>query len=183
MKKIYNIRYRSGITRKKLEDIYTAEARKIGHAKPLLIIDKNFRGRYDELTFEYILHDTELMHFYDVINIKLKDKEKQIRRGTLYWDIETRPDYTKYNIIKSVVNKKTVDVKTYCLMDTITHVWYRTSGSKIYKKISFETDYDGKSSVRKFIDWLNDEMNNLENPHHYYCYAHNGSRFDNYFPI
>ena len=66
-------------------------------------------------------------------------------------------------------------------MDTITHVWHRTSGKNEYSKISFETDYDGKSSVRKFIDWLNDEMNNLENPHHYYCYAHNGSRFDNYF--
>ena len=181
--KTYNITKGSGITQKKLEDIYTIESRKIGHVKPLLIIDKNFRGRYDELTFDYILYDTELMHFYDVINIRLKDKKKQIRRGTLYWDIETRPDYTKYNIIKSVVDKKVVEVKTYCLIDTITHVWYRTSGGKEYKKISFETDYHGKTSVRKFIDWINDEMNDLKNPHHYYCYAHNGSRFDNYFLV
>ena len=181
--KTYNIRKGSGITQKKLEDIYTAEARKIGHVKPLLIIDKNFRGRYDELTFDYILHDTELMHYYDVINIRLKDKKKQIRRGTLYWDIETRPDYTRYNIIKTVVDKKIVEVKTYRLMDTITHVWYRTSGKNEYSKISFETDYEGKSSVRKFLDWINVEMNNLKKPHHYYCYAHNGSRFDNYFLV
>ena len=103
-----------------------------------------------------------------------------IKRGLLFWDIETRPDHNNFRIIKSVKDKKVVDIKTYCLVDTITHIWYKGACGKTYEKLSFETDINGKTSVRKFIDWINDEMNKPK-PKYYRCYAHNSSRFDNFF--
>lgn len=178
--KTYGLIFNDKISVEKIEEIYTNESRKINMnwKKPLIVIDKNYRGKYDYCSFEYIMIDNN--HYYDILSAKEKEENKKLERGLLFWDIETRPDYNNFRIIKSVKDKKSVDIKTYCLVDTITHIWYKGVREKSYKKLSFETDIGGKTSIRKFIDWINDEMNNTK-PRYYRCYAHNSSRFDNFF--
>lgn len=118
-------------------------------------------------------------HYYNVENVtKIDKKNKRKARGELFWDIETRKTDEKI-MIKTYDSEKDeiVPKESYVLKDAITCIYYKKAFARKYEQLYFKTD-ESMSSVRKFIEWIKNESTE---GYIYNCYAHNSSRFDNYF--
>lgn len=139
--------------------------------RKLYIID-HYSINYNK-DVDIILYHNE--HYYVVTNAEriIYDNEKKTKRGNLFWDIEARvtDDYVPVTI-------EGKESKSYLLKDTITRTYHKRYRSKLWEDNLFEND--GVSSVRKFINWLQDETNAGRS---YNCIAHNCSRFDLYFLV
>lgn len=140
--------------------------------KTLKIINKEAR-EVDETQHNYIM--IEKNHYYVVKKVKAhKISEKHVKRGYLYWDIETRKTEEAVRIaVDDEGNTKT----DYKLKDAILCAYYRDYKTAEYQRLTFTTNSE-VSACRQFIDWLHTQA--LSN-HFYHCVAHNGSRFDMYF--
>lgn len=105
-----------------------------------------------------------------------KDPANNVKRGMLFWDIETRKiGEDCYSVLKK--DKNDSGKRLYHIQDAITHLYYRDYKSDEYKSLSFATN-ENKSSLRQFIDWLTVQSRAGK---HYHAYAHNGGNFDLYF--
>ena len=118
----------------------------------------------------YILLKDE--HYYVIEKFtEILKKHISTKRGTIEFDIETRPT-EKFHLIKAS------NTKSFILKDAITcaHIIkYKATESQ---KITFKTNE--KTSTRQFIDWLNKETLNGRT---YNILAHNGGNFDFYFIV
>ncbi len=118
---------------------------------------------------KYILYKNG--HYRCVVSFTKIDMTKKIcKRGLMTFDLETR----KTDKCRMIGN-----TRAYELKDTICSVYYRDYKKEEYQKIIFTTD-DESSSVRKFIDFLNEQSTKDK---HYNIIAHNGGKFDFYFLI
>lgn len=109
-------------------------------------------------------------HYFVVESFKeVLKKNISTKRGTIEFDIETRPT-EKYHLIKA---SKT---KSYILKDAITCAYVKKYKSNNAQELYFKTNE--KTSTRQFVDWLNAET--LEG-RTYNVLAHNGGNFDFYF--
>jgi len=136
------------------------------------IIDYQTDDDLDE-NIKYIVYKNS--HFYVLTSFqknKINNKPKQIHRGLLTFDFETRKT-EEYNLVKRTGQK------LFILKDTICCVYYRNYRNTDCENLTLITN-DTKSSARQFIDWLNTQSNNGKK---YNIIAHNGGRFDFYFFI
>ncbi len=119
---------------------------------------------------KYILYKDS--HFRCIESFtKIDITKKVIKRGRMTFDLETRPDKNKSKWIGKT--------EAFELKDTICSVYYQDYKKNIKNKIVFTTDNES-NSVRKFIDFLNEQSMNKK---HYNIIAHNGGKFDFYFLI
>lgn len=111
-------------------------------------------------------------HYYVIIESEERpyETEDKVKRGVIYWDIETRKteDYC-------MVGK----TKSFYLKDVILHAWVKPYKANDYIHISFTTN-SKDSSCRQFLNWLKQQGRESK---YYYLYAHNGGNFDVYFII
>lgn len=109
-------------------------------------------------------------HYYVILEAEQipYETEDKVKRGVIYWDIETRKT-EGYCMIGNT--------KSYYLKDVILHAHVRKYKSNEYEHVYFKTNSQ-KSSCRQFLDWL--QQQGRENKY-YYLYAHNGGNFDTYF--
>ena len=130
------------------------------------IIDYDTKEELDT-TVKYIVF--KVNHYYVLTKFTPKNRvDKKARRGIMIFDIETRPT----NDFIMIGNNK-----SYILKDTICNVYYKNVNSKILNELHLVTDKD-KSSVRKFLDFLNTQSKLNKT---YHVLAHNGGNFDFYF--
>jgi len=87
--------------------------------------------------------------------------------GLLFWDVETRP--TDNTMFIQGQESKIIEPTILC-------AYYRRWRHNEWKRIKFITNE--VNCVRQFQDWL---IKQHFKGKHYFCYAHNSSRFDNYF--
>ena len=122
-------------------------------------------------------------HHYSIITdatLIPKDPERKVKRGQLFWDIETRviDAENAYSVLRKDVGKPRVEQqRLHHMGDAITHMCYTDYKATEQRAHSFETSSD-KTSLRQFIDWL---VAQSRAGKHYYAYAHNGGNFDVYF--
>ena len=118
----------------------------------------------------YILLKDE--HYYVVESFtEILKKNISTKRGTIEFDIETRPT-EKYHLIKAS------NTKSFILKDAITCAYVKRLKANDSQELYFKTGE--KSSTRQFIDWLNKETLNGRT---YNVLAHNGGNFDFYFLV
>ena len=130
------------------------------------IIDYDTKDKLNE-KIKYIVFKKN--HYYVLTKFTPKDRvNKKSRRGIMMFDIETRPTSDFIMIGNN---------KSYLLKDVICNVYYNNCNSKITNELHLVTDKD-KSSVRKFLDFLN-EQSKINKTYH--VLAHNGGNFDFYF--
>ena len=130
-------------------------------------------------------------HYYLILEAVLLEAASgdHVKRGKLFWDVETRVISTaakdgQYaearkeitNKYGEIVQKK---VKTYYIKETILCAKFKRYKSDVTEEITFVTNSE-KSACRQFLDWLTIQSRADK---HFYCYAHNGGRFDCYFLI
>ena len=133
----------------------------------------NSKSKYnfdDDNVVQYVLlHEG---HYWVIKEAKDNDfTNMKVKRGELYYDLETRPDLSK--------GFRTDDSRAiiHPLKDTICAVYYRRNRKDTYTKVVFTTNRQ-ESSAKQFINFLQAEASQ----HHFYnVVAHNGSNFDNYF--
>jgi len=112
-------------------------------------------------------------HYYVVEKIEsIVKKGNKTKRGNLTFDLETRPT-EEYHLIKAS------NTKSYILKDTLCCAYYNKYKSTEQQSLKFVTDNE-KSSIRQFVDWLNQESKENRT---YNIIAHNGGNFDFYFFI
>ena len=121
----------------------------------------------------YILLKDE--HYYVVESFtEVIKKDIKTKRGTIEFDIETRPTENFFLI-------KASDTKSFILKDAITCAYVKKYKAEQANELLFKTDsVDGISSTRKFIDFLNCESLAGRT---YNILAHNGGNFDFYFIV
>ena len=133
----------------------------------VVVIEKDIKDELDVNKKYIILHKN---HYFVVDKFQYKHhKDEKTKRGWLYWDIETRNDYSQEVYIGST--------KGYKLIDVILVAHYKKYKSEEYQKIVFTTNREETCS-RQFLNWLS-EM--AEDGKYFNCIAHNCSRFDNFF--
>jgi hypothetical protein len=131
-----------------------------------IIFDEQFDGEMDFETTDYLYLNKE--HYVLVNSAERRTfKDKNTKRGWVYWDIETRPT-DEYICIGRT--------KSYVLKDTITSFVYQPYKSKQHYTKTFVTD-EIHSSVLKFKTWLAKQASLGQ---FYNCYAHNAANFDHY---
>ncbi len=111
-------------------------------------------------------------HYFAVKTFTRTKEVKFTKRGDMFMDFETRRT-EDFQVIKAS------NEKIYKLKDTLCCFNYRKYKTKEEINDFFLTD-KGRTSARKFIDFLNTESMNGRS---YNIIAHNGSRFDYYFII
>ena len=101
--------------------------------------------------------------------MKKTKADHKVKRGCMFWDIETRT--ISDNDYCMVGNNK-----CYYIDAVILHVAYKPYKGDI-QYIKFTTN-DINNCCRQFIDWL--RLQN-KNGKYYHAFAHNGGNFDMYF--
>ena len=140
----------------------------------VLIIDSETNEELNDKQKYLILKN---LHYYMVESFEsIIKKDKRTRRGNLVFDLETRPT-EEYHLIKAS------NTKSYILKDTLCRVYYNSYTNNSNRLINSDKCYitnNEKSSIRQFVDWLNEEskMNRSYN-----VIAHNGGNFDFYLFI
>lgn len=135
----------------------------------VLIIDSDTNEELDANKKYLVLKNS---HYYVLESFEsIIRKTKRTKRGNLVFDLETRPT-EEYHLIKAS------NTKSYILKDTLCRVYYNTLKAEKQDKC-FITNNE-KSSIRQFVDWLNEES---KANHTYNVIAHNGGNFDFYFFI
>ena len=122
----------------------------------------------------YILLKDE--HYYVVESFtEISKKDIKTKRGTIEFDIETRPTESFHMIEAS-------QTKSFILKDAITCAHVKKLKAKEAEDLVFKTDGvdSGICSTRKFMDFLNRESLAGRT---YNILAHNGGNFDFYFII
>lgn len=109
-------------------------------------------------------------HYYVILEAEQipYETEDKVKRGVIYWDIETRKteDYCMIG-----------DTKSYYLKDVILHAHVKKYKSTDYEHLNFTTN-SNQSACRQFLEWLQQQGREQK---YYYLYAHNGGNFDTYF--
>lgn len=114
-----------------------------------------------------VLHNEHYYYVEKAVKKKFIANDK-VKRGELYWDLETR-NTKEFNMIG--------ENRSYILKDTICAIYYRPYKSPFFKKNIFVSN-ESKSSTRQFLDFLIEQENDNK---FYNCVAHNGANFDHYF--
>ena len=167
-RKVLGVSSGTPLTTQQVTHIYRCVLPPRSHSKHLIFIDDTYNEKIDTDKFNYIFIKKD--HYYSVTHASYKSqKDKNTKRGMLYWDIETR---------KTGQNVAVGSTRSYLLGDAILCVYYHRFNTDEYNKLTFVSGDNGKSSCRQFLDWLSVEAND---GHFYHCLAHNGSRFDVYF--
>jgi len=160
-----------------IADIYEIYNKLDLQGQKQLIISLPLEGEMVDLNnYVYLILMKE--HYYliekaDLITVAVNSLKT--KRGYLYFDLETRPDERKFDMITVNGNQ----TKSYHLRPTVFKAWYRPYKAKDFKELSFKTN-DKEDACRQFINWIIDEKNAGRT---YTCLAHNGGKFDFYFII
>ena len=168
----YKITLKTKLTFEELNQIYINEIK--NDHRPLIFITEQTTGKIDQRNFNYLFLDNT--HYYNVESIEELTPARKVKRGSLYWDIETRLTENKVYIKSKDNNGKIISKESRILKDVITAIYYKPNRGTEYFRQVFTTNTT-ISSVRQFADWL---INQAQNNHFYRCCAHNGSRFDIY---
>jgi hypothetical protein len=147
-------------------DLYTVYNKLKKDDKKLYIHAVNGNRKVDDADHHILCYKK---HYYVILSAEERpfETEDKVKRGVIYWDIETRPT-EQYCMIG--------DTKSYYLRDTILNAHVRKYKSNEYEHLYFKTN--DKSSCRQFLEWLQQEGRDNR---YYYLYAHNGGNFDVYF--
>lgn len=175
IRKKYNIPTKTMISFEDLSRIYNVEILKTNDRRPLLLLNSQSSGEIDETAFNLLfIHKN---HYLNINKIVRKSEGKKVKRGKLFWDIETRLTEDKIYIKSSTADGKPVITESRRLKDAITAIYYKPYKSENFQQLIFTTKTT-TSSVRQFADWL---ISMASDNKFFNCIAHNGSRFDMYF--
>ena len=170
----YKIPRKIKMSFEQLNHIYINEIK--DDRRPLALLTEQSSGVLNKSDFNYIFLHKE--HYYSVEDIIPHNKNKKVKRSELCVDLETRPT-DDYIYIKSKNEDGKIVVKqSRIIKDTMTAVYYKPYKGVEYIQSMFITSVGGKTSIRKFADWLIAQASNNK---FYQIVAHNGSRFDYYF--
>lgn len=170
----YKIQTKTKMSFEQLNLIYNNEIK--DDRRPLVLLTEQSSGVLNKADFNYIFIHRE--HYYFVEDMIPHDKNKKVKRGKLYVDLETRPTDECVYIKSKNESGQTVVKQSRILKDTMTAVYYKPYKGAEYIQSMFITTVGGKSSIRKFADWLIAQASDNK---FYQIVAHNGSRFDYYF--
>ena len=170
----YKIPRKSKMSFEQLDLIYNNEI--TNDRRPLALLTEQSSGVLNKATFNYIFLHKE--HYYSVEDISQIDKNKKVKRSELRVDLETRPTEECVYIKSKNEDGKIIVKESRIIKDTMTNILYKPYKGVDYIKGEFITTVRGKSSIRKFADWLIEQASDNK---FYQIVAHNGSRFDYYF--
>ena len=169
----YKIVRKTKMTFEQLNHIYVSEIK--NDHRPLAMITAETTSGIDMEQFNFLFFYGS--HYYNLESAEEKTSTKKVKRGKLFWDIETRLTEDKIYIKSMNTDGKSILKESKILKDAITAIYYRPHRASEFKKLIFTTN-NLKSSVRQFADWL---IGQTQFNKFYHCIAHNGSRFDMYF--